>query len=66
MSAEKTNIQQQIIQVNKRWRELWYSMADGDAKQYEIIKSLNIFEFWQMYDNWKIRIDAKREALKNK
>jgi len=64
LSAETINIQQQIKEVSKKWRELWYAMADGDAKQYEIIKALDTFEFWSMYDNWKTRIDAKREALK--
>jgi hypothetical protein len=64
LSATNKTIAQDAIEIKEHWRKLWYAMADGDTNQYEKIKALDIFEFWAMYDNWKQRIEAKKNAYK--
>jgi hypothetical protein len=55
-------IAEQAQQILKEWRETWYLMADGDAAQYEHIKGLDIREFFTIYDAWRKRMEAIKEA----
>lgn len=45
------------------WRELWWVMAGGTISEYERIKSIPVLEFWKLYDLWKARNEAERDAL---
>lgn len=47
----------------KTWQELLFGMADMDSARYEALKGVDIFEFYTLFDAWKARIDAKKEAL---
>lgn len=65
MSAQGITIVQETNDIAKQWRELWYGMADGDAKQYEVIKALDIREFWAIFDVWSEKVKQKLSAIRN-
>jgi hypothetical protein len=50
--------------LRKMWRELWWAMAGGNLGEYDILKSLEVMEFWKIYDLWKVKIKMEHEAIK--
>lgn len=45
------------------WRELWWIMSGGNVNEYNRLKSTVVLEFWKIYDLWKARNLAERDAL---
>jgi hypothetical protein len=55
----------QLLEIKKSWRELWFAMADGSKAEYDRIKATDVTEFWYIFDAWKERIDAQKQAARN-
>jgi hypothetical protein len=65
LGAEETEtITQRTAAMRTYWRELWYAITDGDAQAYRTIKAVDVREFFTILDEWKKRIDARLEAIK--
>lgn len=56
---------QQVDKLRNMWRELWFVMGAGKIAEYDRIKRLDVFEFWFLYDKWKERAQAQRDAAKS-
>ena len=46
----------QIDRIRKEWIDLFWLMANGDAIKYAGIKKINVFEFWQFFENWSSKV----------
>lgn len=43
----------QILDKEKIWADMLYLVASGDASQYQILKRMNVIEFFHLVDNFK-------------
>jgi hypothetical protein len=48
------------------WRNLFFSIAEGDILKIHAIHGMSIFEFWPFFDQWKEKIAKQNENIKNK
>jgi hypothetical protein len=53
----------QVKEIREIWIETWWSMSGGEKAEYDRIKATNVLEFWKLYDLWKARNEAERDAL---
>lgn len=59
----------EAIECLKKWKELWYAMAEQDTTRYKVLKASDVFEFWSLFDAWKEKLEAlksSREDAKRK
>lgn len=54
----------EILEHRKQWEDLWWLLADNDVIKYNEIKRLEIVQFFNYVERWKIA--KKKEINKNK
>jgi hypothetical protein len=46
------------------WQETWWAMAGGIKSEYDSVKGTDVFEFWKLFDLWKLKQEREVKALK--
>ena len=57
MSAKPTVVE--VLEHRKEWEDLWWLLAENDVLKYNEIKRLEIIQFFNYVERWKIAMKKK-------
>jgi len=55
-----------VIQLHKGWSEQWWSMVEGDLAQYNVLKGMEVMEFFRVMRVYQEDLKRKIELAKKK